>query len=42
MKASMPARANEHRSPVPRHPHARLLAAGAFALAAVLAAGAWW
>lgn len=42
MNASMPARANEHRSPAPRHPHARLLAAGAFALAAVLAAGAWW
>lgn len=42
MKASMPARANGHRSPAPRRPHARLLVAGAVALAAVLAAGAWY
>lgn len=42
MKASMPARANGRRSPVPRRPHARLLVAGAVALAAVLAAGAWY
>lgn len=42
MKASMPARANGRRSPAPRRPHARLLVAGAVALAAVLAAGAWY
>lgn len=42
MKASMPARANGRRSPVPRRPHARLLVAGAVTLAAVLAAGAWY
>ena len=42
MKASMPACANGRRSPAPRRPHARQLVAGAVALAAMLAAGAWY